>query len=80
MDTYTSRLWTRVSLTCLFFSSLDTVDVCMSETFRAQCWENEVVVMTEALYGRMELGECVKADLGYMGCQKDVLQLTDRSV
>ncbi|KAK2149263.1 hypothetical protein LSH36_458g02027 [Paralvinella palmiformis] len=34
--------------------------------------------MTEALYGRMEIGECVKADLGYMGCQKDVLQLTDR--
>ena len=34
--------------------------------------------MSSALYGRMELGRCVVADLGYIGCYSDVLDLADR--
>ena len=35
--------------------------------------------MDEAHYGRMQLGRCVEASLGYIGCYKDVLSLVDRS-
>lgn len=34
--------------------------------------------METALYGRMRLGLCVEADLGYIGCHKNVLTLADR--
>ena len=34
--------------------------------------------MSKALYGRMALGRCVVADLGYIGCSSDVLDLADR--
>ena len=51
---------------------------CESETFRAQCWPGHVIMMTSALYGRMRIGRCVEADLGYLGCQQSVLDLADR--
>ncbi len=34
--------------------------------------------METALYGRMRLGRCVEADLGYIGCSSDVLILADK--
>lgn len=34
--------------------------------------------MQEAMYGRMRLGRCAVADLGYIGCSADVLPLADR--
>lgn len=33
--------------------------------------------MRSARYGRMRLGQCVTADLGYVGCSADVLDLVD---
>ena len=33
--------------------------------------------MKTAEYGRMRLGRCVEAGLGYLGCSKDVLSLAD---
>ena len=33
--------------------------------------------MTHAVYGRMQLGRCVQHDMGYLGCQTDVLGLLD---
>ena len=54
------------------------VEYCESQMFKAQCYVNEVVSMTSALYGRMRIGSCVEADLGYLGCQQNVLDLTDR--
>ena len=30
------------------------------------------------MYGRMSLGRCVEADLGYIGCSTDVLHLADK--
>ena len=34
--------------------------------------------MQSALYGRMSLGRCLPTDLGYMGCQADVLSQFDK--
>jgi hypothetical protein len=34
--------------------------------------------MQSALYGQMQLGKCIELDLGYLGCQNDVLYLADR--
>lgn len=33
--------------------------------------------MQKALYGRMKLDRCVKVDMGYIGCQNDVIDLAD---
>src|SRR6218665_3836427 len=50
---------------------------CESETFRARCWTDHVIVMQRAFYGRMRIGRCVASDLGYLGCQSDVLAIAD---
>lgn len=50
---------------------------CESETFTARCWPDHVVVMQSAVYGRMRIGRCVEADLGHLGCQRDVLTIAD---
>ena len=53
-------------------------DYCDTEVFRAECAEGQVVVTQRARYGRMQLGRCVELDLGYIGCQRDVLDIVDR--
>ena len=35
-------------------------DHCILESFRATCGNDEVILMTHALYGRMRIGKCVK--------------------
>ena len=57
---------------CLF------TDFCEFDKFQAECKSNEVVVMDNALYGRMRLGKCVTTDLGFVGCYVTVLDLADR--
>jgi hypothetical protein len=52
-------------------------DYCEGETFSARCPENEVIVMQKATFGRMRIGRCVKVDMGYIGCSKDVLDVAD---
>lgn len=54
------------------------VEICETESFKASCAKNKVIVMTSAMYGRMRMGRCVKKSLGYLGCYKDVLPLADR--
>jgi len=53
-------------------------EYCYYETFDARCSDNEVILMTSALYGRMRFGRCVKTNFGFMGCFTDVLDLLDR--
>lgn len=53
-------------------------EYCESEAFRARCRQDEAILIESALYGRMRLGRCVKADLGYLGCTTDVLHLADK--
>jgi len=53
-------------------------DYCDTEVFRAECSDGQVVMTQRARYGRMQLGRCVEIDLGYIGCQRDVLDVVDR--
>ena len=52
-------------------------EFCEFETFEAKCQEGEVIVMKSARYGRMRLGRCVEASLGFLGCSANVLELSD---
>jgi hypothetical protein len=54
------------------------MEICETETFKASCPNNQVIVMTSALYGRMHISRCVKKSLGYVGCKADVLPQLDR--
>ena len=54
-------------------------DYCSGEWFEANCTQDEVIVMTSAVYGRMRLGRCIGHDFGFIGCQKDVLDAMDEA-
>ena len=56
---------------------LDLKDYCHGESFQPRCSYDEVIEMQRAVYGRMELGRCVKLDMGYIGCNTSVLDLAD---
>lgn len=53
-------------------------DFCDTEMFRAECLEDEVIIMKTARYGRMRVGRCVEYDLGYIDCYSDILIRMDR--
>ena len=53
-------------------------EYCNEEDFRATCTEGEMILMEKAIFGRMEIGRCVKRDLGFLGCQVNVLQQMDK--
>ena len=54
------------------------VVVCQTEHFEASCErKDEVILMTSAAYGRMEVSRCVQSDYGYIGCSADVLDVLD---
>ena len=42
------------------------------ETFDPKCAKDEVILITSALYGRMERGRCAVTNYGHIGCQSDV--------
>jgi len=53
-------------------------EFCELQTLNASCRQrDEVVVMETARYGRMRLGSCVVADLGFVGCSRNVLSVLD---
>ena len=53
-------------------------EYCNLETFNASCPRiNDVIIIHRARYGRMKLGRCVTRNLGYVGCEADVLQILD---
>ncbi|ESN95494.1 hypothetical protein HELRODRAFT_193524 [Helobdella robusta] len=52
-------------------------DYCQGEVFRTNCSSDEVVIMRSAVYGRMRKARCVNINMGYMGCQADVIDLAD---
>lgn len=47
--------------------------MCNYDSAEATCAENEVIQIEQAYFGRMEVGQCIPKDLGYLGCQVDVL-------
>ena len=52
-------------------------EFCHLETFNASCPHDTVIVMQSARYGRMKVGNCVKRNLGYVGCAVDVMRYMD---
>ena len=64
-------------------------EFCQLETMEARCrWNNEVIVMTSARWGRMKTGRCLNIhpklmasfsnDPMFLGCSEDVLSLLDQ--
>jgi len=48
-------------------------EFCQWETFNASCRPDQVVVVTSAMYGRMQAGRCASRSYGSVGCSVDVL-------
>ena len=48
-------------------------EFCQWETFNAGCKSDEVVVVTSAMYGRMQAGRCASRSYGSVGCSVDLL-------
>ena len=42
----------------------EAAEYCLRETFEAHCSDNEVIMMTQAKFGRMKIGRCVAEDMG----------------
>ena len=52
------------------------LEYCSSDIFAPQCGSNEVIVMKQAVYGRMRKGKCLSSNSG-LGCKADVLHVLD---
>ena len=55
----------------------DLTEICQWETFSAECQPDEVIIITDALYGRMRHGKCIKTDAEHVGCHTNVRSLAD---
>ena len=51
------------------------MEYCNNEQFSASCAPGMTVTVTAAFYGRMQLGRCVSANYGYLGCKADVTDI-----
>ncbi|ELU05609.1 hypothetical protein CAPTEDRAFT_217453 [Capitella teleta] len=47
-------------------------EICDYEDFSASCNNEEMLQILKATYGHMEIGKCIVADIGFLGCQSDV--------
>lgn len=51
-------------------------EYCQWETFEAQCpSDDQVIVISDAVYGRMQYGRCIRPEYGYVGCKANVRRL-----
>jgi len=69
----------------VYITAGDLEEYCLMETFRPQCWKNEVIIIEEAFYGRRRVGKCVGSkeanrlqDPQYFGCFANVLHIVGR--
>ena len=62
----------------MFYADIHEQDYCSGNAVQASCASDEVVIATNATYGRMRTNNCVKTDLGYLGCGTSVLQVLDK--
>ena len=51
----------------------EPTEYCELEQFRPRCGDGQVIQVTEARYGLVSLGRCLRADFGYVGCFADVV-------
>ena len=49
-------------------------EYCDAEEFSPSCASGTTINVTSPLYGRMQIGCCVRKDLGYVGCSKDLTE------
>jgi hypothetical protein len=73
-------LYTAVQATILypdvFFFSVITKDYCPFDNFNVTCPDGEVILMMEAMYGRMRRDGCLVSDV-YIGCGNSILPEMD---
>jgi len=51
-------------------------EYCQWETFEARCpSDDQVILITDAIYGRMAYGRCIRPEYGYIGCKTNVRRL-----
>ena len=62
---------------CICFNCFITEEICLNKAFRPSCQSNEVILMETALYGRMQIGQCVKNNHGHIGCHNDAMASFD---
>ena len=55
---------------CSYPCYVGSHDYCVGTGFTAECPTGEILLMQEAIYGRMELGTCLTLDIGFMNCQR----------
>lgn len=61
----------------IYLSGCVPEEVCFGSTFSPRCGSREVIAVTTAEYGRMDLGQCVQSEF-QLGCQADARQVLDR--
>ena len=61
------------------FSTANTAmqEYCQWEPFKAHCGKDEVVLIDDAVYGRMRYGRCISEDQDHVGCYRNVRALAD---
>ncbi|ELU02936.1 hypothetical protein CAPTEDRAFT_222884 [Capitella teleta] len=52
-------------------------EFCERDIFSPSCEENEVLLISHALYGRMRVGRCISRTYGGLGCSLDARRLLD---
>ena len=52
-------------------------EYCEGDAFSKICAVGEVVVVNQAFYGRMQLGDCITIGDAQLGCRLDVLPILD---
>jgi len=83
---YKMRNVSNAIYTNIVFADLEAMEeYCSLESYRPQCWKNEVIVVAEALYGRRRTGKCISAEQAsklhgpeYFGCYANVLHIVSR--
>ena len=47
-------------------------EFCLEQQLDTHCASDEIIVVDDARYGRMEQNRCVERDYGFIGCSTDV--------
>ena len=65
-------------LRLIFMLITGPAEFCQWEDFEAPCADDEMIVIRNAIYGRMRQSRCAQRDFGYLGCETDVLDRMHR--
>ena len=62
-------------------------EYCISDIFEPNCFQNEIIIIEEALYGRKQIGRCLSdagipdefllKSRGFVGCYADVKHIVE---